>query len=140
MAAGGTGILRAVRAGPITHRTGSLPSAILLVQAVDCDGAIDFLQIFQRREIATRVHLDAVYVLGTSSDSATAAEVARTHNVAVLVRRAGATLSLLRRALGYSGATLIITDKRDRVLLARSAPATPQAYVQLADLLSATRL
>ena len=117
------------------HR-GSLSNAYFIVRPKECEGVFDFLSVFDRADIARRVQLDGIYVLGSATDSADVSTIVRAHDLRTVIKRASTTMSLQRDALGYTTAVLVVTDVHEQVLLARSVPSSPAGYDALAELLT----
>ena len=120
--------------------TGELPNAYFIVRATECDGVFDFLSLFDRPDVASRVHLDGIYVIGGTRDSADVATTARAHDLHTVVYRATTPISLQRTSLGYSNAVLVITDVHEHVIIARAVPSSPTSYVAFAQFLTHTPL
>jgi hypothetical protein len=134
---GAAGALRQVHSRTIGEHHGAIPNAYLIAKPLECDGLFDALLLFDRPAVGARVHFDGIYVIGTGDDSATVASVARAHGIRGKVHRADAALVLQRRALGYRGAVLVVTDARERVVLARSLLSRPDPHIALGELLAA---
>lgn len=120
-------------------RAHALPTAYLLARRSECDGAFDFLSVFEREEVAASVGFDGIYVIGNATDSALVDSVAKAHDVRATVRRADNALILQRRAMGYRGAVIVVTDQDERVIVARPVPSTPSGHAALVRLLATTR-
>jgi hypothetical protein len=137
---GGFTVRAQVHARQIAEHGGVLPNAYLIVRRDECEGAFDFLEIFERPEIKRRVSLDGLYVVGTPRDSAAVARIARARDVHAAVRRATSSTLLQRNALGYRRAVLVVTNRTEQVVLARAIPSTPTEYLDLARLLESFSL
>jgi hypothetical protein len=133
---GAGSVARQVHPRRAAEHHGPLPNAYLIARPAECDGVFDFLTIFERPDVAERVRFDGIYVIGNASDSATVESIARAHALRAAVRRASNALGLQRRALGYRGGVLVVTDVDERVLLARPVPSSPAGLTALAQLLA----
>ena len=133
---GAGAILRQVHPRSTKEHQGPLPNAYFIVRPTECEGAFDFLSLFDRPEIAERLRFDGIYVLGNAADSADVSMIARAHDLRTTVRRASHSMSLQRKALGYRSAVVVVTDVDEHVLLARPVPSSVDSYVALARLLT----
>lgn len=133
-------IMHPLRAAVARQHTGVLPNAYFIVRATECDGVFDFLSLFDRPDVASRVHLDGIYVIGGTRDSAKVATIARAHDIQTVIHRATTPISLQRTSLGYRNAVLVITDVQEHVIIARAVPSSPTSYVAFAQLLTHTPL
>ena len=130
----GSFVVHSLRPPPIP-RSDHRPAAHLILDPVECDGALDLLTLFTRPDVLRHVRLDGIFMTGSARDSSRAEEVLRLHDQNVTVQRASLQRRMERIALGYGHGVVVITDPFNRVRLARPLPSSPAEYAALGDLL-----